>query len=279
MTAKKILIVEDSLTQATRTQLILQKDGYVVRVANDGEEGIKAALQMAPDLIITDIRMPNIDGYQLCTKLKAFNKTKYTPVIMLTIKGEIMDIIEGLASGADGFITKPFEAENLLERVSAILDSSEDDDSLKDGEAIVANKHQIFELLLNTYRTLSNCDIMGILLFDKREHNGTFILMSLFPIAEEVSSQLIEKVLADAYEKTGQKIETDSLKKTAIVMENDMPKITEPCPSVINVPILISKKPIGMLSATSSARVLKVEDVKLLHSLAVKAANTFDKIR
>jgi len=279
MIAKKVLIVEDSPTQAMRARLILEKAGYVVRTSDDGEEGLKTALQMSPDLIITDVRMPKMDGYQLCSKLRAFSKTRNIPVVMLTVKDDVMDIIKGLESGADGFITKPFEAETLLQRISVILDGPEDDNSLEERGTIVANKHQILELLLRSFSSVSNCDVMGLLLFDKTKNNGTFILMSLFPLAEEVSSQFIEIVLADAYEKTERKIEADSLKKTAIVMENDMQQITEPCPAIINVPIVIAGRPIGMFSATSSARVLKAEDVKSLHALAVRAANTFDKLR
>jgi len=279
MTTKKILIIEDSPTQAMRARLILQQAGYVVRVGSDGEDGLKRALQIVPDLIVTDINMPKMDGYQLCEKLKSFGKTRHIPVMMLTVKGNLMDIVKGLESGADGFITKPFEAETLVQRISVILENAEDKSALEERGAIVANKHQILELLLSTYSTVSNCDVLGLLLLDKTQYNSTFILMSLFPLSEEVNSQYIEKLLDDVYEKIGRTIKADSVKKTAIVIENNMPQITEPFPAIINVPILISKKPIGMLSATSSSRILKTEDVKLLQNLAVKAANTFDKIR
>ena len=281
MTAKKILIVEDSPTQATRAQLTLQKAGYIVHVSNNGAEGLKTAIQMVPDLVITDIRMPNMDGYQLCAKFRSFSKTRNIPVIMLTVKGEVMDIIKGLESGADSFITKPYDPKELLECIGDRLENMENESSFGKGKTIATSKHQILEILLSTYGTISNCDVMGLLIFKRVYKLGDkdiLILMSLSPLSEEVVSQFTGKLLADAHEKTGRKIETDSLEKTLIIKESDASEIVEPFSLAINIPISISERPIGMLCATSSAKLLK-EDVKLLYTLAIKAANTFDRMR
>jgi len=278
MTAKNILIVEDSPTQALRAQAILQQAGYETSVAHDGKEGLETALRMLPDLVVTDINMPKINGYQLCDKLKAFRKTRNIPVIMLTIKGDIMDIVKGLEFGADGFINKPYEPRELLECISDSLKDAVDESSPSEGNTTAVN-HRLFEILLSTYSTISNCDVMGLMLFNRLGGKNMLILMSLSPLSEEVVSQFTEKLLADVREKMGRSIEADSLEKRLIIKESDTSEIVEPFSLVINVPILISKRPIGMLSATSSARILKAKDVKLLYTLAVRAANTFDKIR
>ena len=121
--SKRILLVEDSPTQAQRAQLILQREGYEVTLAPDGSEGLELALSDQPDLVVTDIVMPNMDGYQMCQEIKTRNETKDIPVVMLTTKGDIMDIIKGLGVGADNFITKPYESTLLVSRIEKIFEN------------------------------------------------------------------------------------------------------------------------------------------------------------
>ncbi len=116
-----ILVVEDSKVQAMGLQNLLVEYGYAVTVASGGLEA-KAHLEtFCPDIIITDIIMPDINGYELCRLIRKNERTKSIPIILLTSLNSPDDIIEGLKSGADNFITKPFEKADLLSRISYIL--------------------------------------------------------------------------------------------------------------------------------------------------------------
>ena len=119
---KKVLIVEDSPTQALKLQMILEENGYEVIHGFNG----KVALELIdpnnlPDIIISDIVMPEMDGYELCSSVKANEKTKEIPVILLTQLSNPEDVIKGLQAGADNFISKPYTEEFLFERINDIL--------------------------------------------------------------------------------------------------------------------------------------------------------------
>lgn len=116
-----ILVVEDSLTQAEKLRFILTKNGYRVSVANDGLEALETIKKDVPDLIITDILMPKMDGYKLCEVIKNDNDYKNIPVILLTALSDPKDVITGLKSRADNFITKPYNESFLLSRIQHML--------------------------------------------------------------------------------------------------------------------------------------------------------------
>jgi signal transduction histidine kinase len=117
----KILIVEDSKTQALGLHDLLVENGYEVSVAFGGLEAQAYLENFFPDIIITDIIMPDISGYELCRIIRNNERTKNIPIILLTSLASPDDIIEGLKSGADNFITKPFEKSGLLARINYIL--------------------------------------------------------------------------------------------------------------------------------------------------------------
>lgn len=117
----KILIVEDSLTQAEKLKFTLEKNGYVVAVAKDGLEALDKIKLNMPDLIITDILMPKMDGYKLCEIIKNDEEYKNIPVILLTSLSDPKDVITGLKSRADNFITKPYNESFLLSRIQHML--------------------------------------------------------------------------------------------------------------------------------------------------------------
>jgi len=117
----KILIVEDSKTQALGLHNLLVENGYEVSVAFDGMEAKAYLENFLPDIIITDIVMPDINGYELCRIIRDNERTKNIPIMLLTSLASPDDIIEGLKSGADNFITKPFDKAGLLARISYIL--------------------------------------------------------------------------------------------------------------------------------------------------------------
>jgi DNA-binding response OmpR family regulator len=114
-----ILIIEDDSAMLRGLKDNFELKGYRVKTACDGELGLKAALTEPPDLIILDIMLPKMNGYELCDKIRKENLDM--PIIMLTAKGEESDIILGLNLGADDYVTKPFSIKELLARVAAFL--------------------------------------------------------------------------------------------------------------------------------------------------------------
>lgn len=116
---ERILIVEDELPMRTALQDVLQAEGYRVLAANDGESGLKRALEEKPDLILLDVMMPKLDGYTVCADLRRLSNP--VPVLMLTAKGQVEDRVSGLDAGADDYLVKPFSTQELLARVRALL--------------------------------------------------------------------------------------------------------------------------------------------------------------
>jgi len=117
---KKILVVDDEPELVKALQIRLQEN-YKLIVASDGEEGLKKAKEIVPDLIILDIILPGIDGYQVCQALKRDEKYKHIPVIMLTVKAQQQDIVKGYKDGANIYLTKPFEIQELLSSVKTLI--------------------------------------------------------------------------------------------------------------------------------------------------------------
>ena len=116
--ALSVLIVEDDRNIAELLQMYLEKEGYAVTVAFDGGAGLSKFRAIGPDLVLLDVMMPVMDGWAVCKSIRAESQT---PIIMLTAKGEINDKVNGLRSGADDYITKPFEMKEVLARIEAVL--------------------------------------------------------------------------------------------------------------------------------------------------------------
>ena len=120
--ATSVLVVEDERNIAELLQLYLEKEGYAVTIAGDGAEGLEKFRAIGPDLVLLDVMMPVMDGWQLCRAIRAESAV---PVIMLTAKAETDDKVTGLKSGADDYITKPFEMKEVLARIEAVLRRSD----------------------------------------------------------------------------------------------------------------------------------------------------------
>ncbi|MEP7355876.1 MAG: diguanylate cyclase [Anaerolineales bacterium] len=116
-----ILAVEDSPTQAEELKYILEMNGHQVTLARDGRQALSLMTHYRPALVISDINMPEMNGFQLCQHLKAAEMTRPIPVILLTALSDVEDLYQGLACGADSFITKPYTRASLLERVEHML--------------------------------------------------------------------------------------------------------------------------------------------------------------
>ena len=114
----EILIVEDSPTQAEQLKYTLQKEGYSVSVASDGEQGVKLAQKKKPDLVLMDIMMPGLNGFEV---LRIIRQRFNIPVIMLTAVQEVTSVRDAIDLGADDYIRKPFNRKELLARIKAKL--------------------------------------------------------------------------------------------------------------------------------------------------------------
>ncbi|MBI4562690.1 MAG: response regulator, partial [Candidatus Rokubacteria bacterium] len=162
---RTILVAEDSPTQAEHLRLLLEQRGYRVEVVADGREGLHRVQVAPPDLIISDVVMPRLDGYAFCQAVKSRERTRRIPFVLLTERHTPPDVIKGLQAGADNFIAKPFEDDYLLERVGRIFENLElrregrldVEIALTVGERrilINADKQQIIELLFATLEEL-----------------------------------------------------------------------------------------------------------------------------
>jgi len=162
MTTEPILIVEDSQTQAAYLRYLLAGEGYRVVVARDGYEGLAATRRDRPALVISDIIMPGMDGYELCRAIKTDRELQGTPVILLTALSDPEDIIRALACGADHFISKPYNPEYLFARLAYLLRNRYVTGPVEPPVninvvhgrkqfAFTARPQQIFDLVLSTY--------------------------------------------------------------------------------------------------------------------------------
>jgi DNA-binding response OmpR family regulator len=125
---KNVLIVEDNLTMLRGLKDNFESKGYHVKTATDGEQGLKSAITEKPDLIILDIMLPKLNGYEVCSRLR--KKNLDIPIIMLTAKDQEKDIVLGLNLGADDYVTKPFSIQVLMARAEALRRRRRDEEPL-----------------------------------------------------------------------------------------------------------------------------------------------------
>ena len=114
----KILVIDDDRNICELLRLYLEKEGYDVVIANNGEEAISLFSSQHPALVLLDIMLPTLDGWQVCREIR---RNSDTPIIMLTAKGEVFDKVLGLELGADDYVVKPFDAKEIIARIKAVL--------------------------------------------------------------------------------------------------------------------------------------------------------------
>jgi two-component system alkaline phosphatase synthesis response regulator PhoP len=119
--AKRILIVEDDPSVLRAISYMLEKEGYSVLTAMNGLEGLKKAKEENPDLLVLDVMLPGIDGFEICHRLRAESPTAKLPILMLSAKGQAADRSMGLGVGANEYLTKPVERTVLLGKIEALL--------------------------------------------------------------------------------------------------------------------------------------------------------------
>ncbi|WP_320176209.1 response regulator [Maridesulfovibrio sp.] len=162
MGSNHILVVEDSLTQAVKLEYILFEKGFKVSLVSNGENALQLLEDKDVDLVISDVVMPGMDGYELCEKIRKSSRYKDVPVILLTSLSEPGDIIKGLKSGATNFVTKPYDEGFLISRIESVLKNKYFDAESStvqevdfefqgDKHVLKADFSQVFHLLLATY--------------------------------------------------------------------------------------------------------------------------------
>ncbi len=211
---QKILILEDSKPQAQRLIGILKEGGYSVIAAGDGVEGLDALKGSRPDLIISDIWMPRLDGYGFCNALKKDKEFAHIPVILLTALSEPKDIVEGLNCGADYYLTKPYSKSLLLSMVSSII-ADRDSSNAKNGahafdvrvrgrrERISADPQQVANFFFSTFENL---------IFHNQELNRT--RHELKSSNDRLEERIREKTLSLEQEVAERKRANEALKQT-----------------------------------------------------------------
>ncbi len=159
----KVLIVEDSLMQAGLLKDILEQHGFISSVAENGKRALEMIGAFHPDAIISDVLMPVMDGYELCRTIKNDNRYRHIPVILLTMLTDTKDVIHAMESGADNFITKPYQGEYIISRLNAVLEQKNAPGFPEAAEApfdivVLGNtytlrqgRRQIIEFLLSSY--------------------------------------------------------------------------------------------------------------------------------
>lgn len=137
MSNQKILIVDDDLNICELLRLYLEKEGFSTILANDGRQAVNQCTAQNPDLILLDIMLPVLDGWQVCREIRKFSDV---PIIMLTAKGETFDKILGLELGADDYISKPFETKEVVARIKAVLRRTTDKQQKSDVKEVSFDK-------------------------------------------------------------------------------------------------------------------------------------------
>lgn len=282
----KILVVEDSRPQALAAKLILSKHGYEVEVAEDGQAGLEKIAENEFDLIVTDINMPRMDGYQMCEQLKDDPATCDIPIVITTTRNSAEDIIRGLEVGAINFITKPFQPNDLSDRVKRVLEAArnggtEQDKSLhqlKNMMQDTSEKTQIFEVLFEAFGKVLECQLMGILLTDQGAGDLLFI-MSQYDVPENAAIDFSD-ILADEYNRQNPHenpiMETDCRK--FVIVQNPEEESFESSlrfRSTLTAPLVCKGIVIGQIGiGHSNEKFYSMDDTKMLCALAMQAAES-----
>ena len=119
--SRKILVADDEPNIVISLEYLMQREGYTVLVARDGQEALDSIARDRPDLVLLDVMMPHKTGFEVCQEVRANDALAHTKILMLTAKGRDIDVAKGLALGADAYLTKPFSTRELVQKVAELL--------------------------------------------------------------------------------------------------------------------------------------------------------------
>ena len=260
----RILLVEDSPTQAMRAKDLLEEAGFAVEVAENGKIGLEKATSSIPDLIITDILMPVMNGYEMTQALKADPLTAGLPILLLTGQDQPQDIIRGLEVGADHFVTKPYDDGYLLGRLEGLFASLEkarlghlmEQQQLQHFTrevGVTLSRKKILKSLLLAISHVTHCQALGLYLHKPGEGRFMFIVSNSLldrGIGERIETEMDKIADRLQFEAPGSK----PLQTFAVVAETDEPVAEDPqtlTNSSFFVPLLVEGQPASLLSIFS----------------------------
>jgi DNA-binding response OmpR family regulator len=196
---QKVLIVEDNQENLDLLTYFLRPQGYTLIHAPDGIQALSMVEEKQPDIILLDIMLPKLDGFQVCERLKTNEKTKFIPIIMITALKELKDKIRSLEAGADDFITKPFENVELLARVKSLLRLKEYHDELESKNTELEEKNQSL-LRMDMFKE----DLVNLIVHDMK--NPLFVIQGNL----QMMSMTMNNMSAENLKKYTQRIERSS---------------------------------------------------------------------
>ncbi len=283
-----ILVVDDSHLSAQLVQIYLERAGYQVVLAHDGEEALARVESTPPDLIILDVMMPHLDGFTVCQQLKSDSRTWFIPIILLTALTQSRDRVRGIEAGADDFVSKPFNREELLARVRSLLRLKFARDELQTERNRLALLYsisqginsqlaldEVLSKIVTRTREALEANMCSILIFDQDQGHITrqFVSRKGAPpeVAGPVTPAIFQKGLGGWVVRHRQStIVRDASQDQRWLI---LPRDTDPVGSVIAAPLLVGQEIIGVLLATHAEPGFFDENhLVLMNSIAAQAA-------
>lgn len=284
-----ILAVDDSVSSAQLVKIQLQLDGYQVILAHSGEEALAKVDAELPDLIILDVMMPGLDGFDVCRRLKADRRTWFIPIILVTALSQLEDRIEGLDAGADDFLSKPFNREELLARVRALLRLRSAYDALqieRNRLALLYNISQeinsrlaldeVLSKIVTLTREALAANMCSIIIQDEAQDTAHQIISREGRppgVASKVSPAVFQAGLAGWVQRHQEStiVQDTTQDRRWLVLPGD----TEPVGSAIAAPLVVGQEIIGVLLLTHTLpNFFDESHLTVLTSIASQAAVT-----
>jgi DNA-binding response OmpR family regulator len=289
---QRILIIEDSPTQALRAQWLLEEAGYQAETAGNGQVGLEQARSNPPDLVVADIMMPVMDGYEMTRRLKADPRMASVPVLMLTTKDQPLDIIRGLEVGADQFITKPYEDDYLVERIRALLGQlaearagrlpeQQELASFSQEIVITKSREQVLQMLLQATARIIGCEAMALLLHNS---DGWPLFILSFQALETSAAEQLGAKMADVLTRLSVDLPASGPTRTVqVVAESamDRPTVTTSLHNAfMHAPLMVEGQVTGLVGAFSSmTAAFDIRHVRFLFDMGQKAAEALSRVR
>lgn len=289
----RILLVEDSPTQLLRAKLLLEDAGYQIETAENGRDGLEKARVNPPDLVVTDIIMPEMDGYEMTRCLKEYPATSPVPVLMVTTRDQPQDVIRGLEVGADHFIPKPYEDDYLVQRVQALFDWQrksltgelpvpQELHHLSQKIVITQTREQILKTLLTVTSRVIDCEAMALLPRSPREQR-TFFVVSFYPVEASTLKGMESRVL-DILVNLGISYQDGAPTGAVQVVSHpagDSPIDTDDLlTSCLHVPLITDRETTGIFSVFSSKpEAFDIQHVRFVFEIGQKGAQALSRVR